>query len=245
MNRKQFILSILSISLFPKVLKSIGKSSFLEIGVLKYSGNYNFRNSGLKKLLWEVSKRTSIEVSFDIVDIDLKNKKKLFKHPFLFLTGNTKVSLSKIEIKNLKNYLNFGGLLFIDSASKDPNGAFNKSIKNLIENLYPKNKLKIAPKEHVIYRTFNLLDKPYGRLEISANFYIIEEDNRVEILYSKNDIIGALTVDSFSNWKYPVPDGEKTREMAYRTGINIIMYATCLAYKADQVHVDYLLKNRQ
>jgi hypothetical protein len=244
-NRKQFILSILLSSIFPKTLKPIGKSSFLEIGILKYSGNYNFRNSGLKKMLWEVSKRTSIEVSFDIIDIDLKNKKKLFKHPLLFLTGDNKFYLSRKEIKNLKNYLSFGGLLFIDSADDELNGFFNKSVENLIEKLYPRKKLKIAPKDHVIYRTFNLLDKPYGRLNISSSFYIIEEDNRVEVLYSKNDIIGALTVDNFSNWKYPVLEGSKTREMAYRTGVNIIMYATCLAYKADQVHIDYLLKNRR
>ena len=245
MNRRQFILSILSISLFSRSLKSIGKSSFFEIGILKYSGNYNFRNSGLKKLLWEVSKRTSIEVSFDIIDIDLKNKKKLFKHPLLFLTGDTKFSLSRLEIKNLKNFLDFGGLLFIDSASDEMNGAFNKSVDNLIKELYPKKRLKIAPREHVLYRTFNLLDRPYGRLDISSNFYILEEDNRVEVLYSKNDIIGAITVDNFSNWQYPVPNGDRTREMAYRTGINIVMYATCLSYKADQVHVDYLLKNRR
>ena len=245
MNRKQFILSILSIPFLTQSLKAIGKSSFLEIGVLKYSGNYNFRNSGLKKMLWEVSKRTSIEVSFDIIDINLKNKKKLFKHPLLFLTGDKKFSLSKKEIKNLKNYLSFGGMLFIDSADDELNGDFNKSAENLIKNLYHKKNLIPAPKDHVIYRTFNLLDKPYGRLNISSNFYIIEEDNRIEVLYSKNDITGALTVDDFRNWKYSVPEGNKTREMAYRTGVNIIMYATCLAYKADQVHVDYLLKNRR
>jgi len=244
-NRKEFILSILSLPLFSSVLMSIGKSSFLEIGIVKYSGNYNFRNSGLKKMLWEVSKRTSIEVSFNLVDIDLRNKRKLFKHPLLFLTGDNQFSFSKAEIKNLKNFLSFGGILFIDSASEGTNNKFNDSVDKLINALYSQKKLKVAPKEHVIYRTFNLLEKPYGRLNISPNFYIVEEDNRIEVLYSKNDIIGALTVDEFSNWKYPVINGSRTREMAYRTGINIIMYSTCLDYKADQVHVDYLLKNRR
>ena len=34
-------------------------------------------------------------------------------------------------------------------------------------------------------------------------------------------------------------------EMAARWGINIVMYAMCLDYKADQVHIPFILKRRQ
>ena len=242
MNRKKFILSILSLPLLSSSLKAIGKSSLLEIGIIKYNGNYQSRNTGLKKLLWEVSKRTSIDVSFDIASISLKNKKELFKHPLLYLTGDSKFSFSKKEIQNLKKFLSFGGLLFIDSSS-DAINEFDISVNKLIEQLYMKKKLKIANKDHVIYRTFNIIDQPHGITNLSNNFYIVEKDERIEVLYSKNDVVGALSIDDFGNWKYAT--NQKTREMAYRTGINIIMYATCLDYKADQVHVDYLLKNRK
>ena len=242
MNRKDFILSILSLPFLSFPLKAIGSSSLLEIGVIKYSGNYNIRNTGLKKLLWEISKRTSIEISFNIAKINLKNKKELFKHPLLYLTGDKKFSLSKKEIQNLRKFISFGGLLFVDSASSETDD-FDNSVKLLIKNLYSKKRLIVADKNHVIYRTFNLIEKPYGIVNASSNFYILEEDNRIEVLYSKNDIIGAISVDDFGNWKYATT--ERIREMAYRTGVNIIMYATCLDYKADQVHVDYLLKNRK
>ena len=36
--------------------------------------------------------------------------------------------------------------------------------------------------------------------------------------------------------------GERQREMAFRTGINIVMYALTGNYKADQVHVPALLE---
>ena len=39
-----------------------------------------------------------------------------------------------------------------------------------------------------------------------------------------------------------VPGGERQREFAYRTGINIVMYALTGNYKADQVHVPALLE---
>lgn len=244
MKRREFILSLASLFLLNEKLFSIGKSSFFEIGVIKYDGPYNMRNTGLKKLLWEISKRTSIEVSFDIADINLLNTKKLFAHPFLYLTGDSDFSFSKKEIKNLKDFLSFGGMVFIDSAEKEK-GKFDNSVKKLIKKLYPQKKLVKAPENHVIYRTFNLLDRPYGRFYKNNGFLILEDDNRIEIIYSENDIIGALTVDEFGSWKYPVSGEEKTREMAFRTGVNIIMYATCLSYKADQVHIDYLLKNRR
>jgi hypothetical protein len=39
-----------------------------------------------------------------------------------------------------------------------------------------------------------------------------------------------------------VPGGEQQREMAYRTGVNIVMYALTGNYKADQVHIPALLE---
>jgi hypothetical protein len=42
---------------------------------------------------------------------------------------------------------------------------------------------------------------------------------------------------------YPtVPGGEAQREMAYRVGVNIVLYALTGNYKADQVHVPALLE---
>jgi hypothetical protein len=42
---------------------------------------------------------------------------------------------------------------------------------------------------------------------------------------------------------FPVtPGGERQREMAYRFGVNIIMYALTGNYKSDQVHVPAILE---
>ena len=39
-----------------------------------------------------------------------------------------------------------------------------------------------------------------------------------------------------------VPGGEDQREMSYRVGINIVMYALTGNYKSDQVHVPAILE---
>ena len=42
---------------------------------------------------------------------------------------------------------------------------------------------------------------------------------------------------------YPViPGGERQRELAYRFGVNLAMYAMTGNYKADQVHIPFILE---
>jgi hypothetical protein len=63
------------------------------------------------------------------------------------------------------------------------------------------------------------------------------------ILITSNDLAGAWAVDDQGRPLYPtVPDDPRQREMAYRAGINIVMYALTGNYKADQVHVPALLE---
>ena len=42
-----------------------------------------------------------------------------------------------------------------------------------------------------------------------------------------------------------LPGGDTQRELAFRLGINLAMYALCLDYKTDQVHVPFILRRRQ
>ena len=63
------------------------------------------------------------------------------------------------------------------------------------------------------------------------------------ILITSNDFASAWAMDERGQPLYPVvPGGERQREMAFRTGVNIIMYALTGNYKADQVHVPALLE---
>jgi hypothetical protein len=39
-----------------------------------------------------------------------------------------------------------------------------------------------------------------------------------------------------------VPGGERQREMAYRFGVNVVMYVLTGSYKADQVHLPAILE---
>ena len=68
-------------------------------------------------------------------------------------------------------------------------------------------------------------------------------DGVSSILITSNDFAAAWALDERSQPLYPVvPGGERQREMAFRAGVNIVMYALTGNYKADQVHVPALLE---
>jgi len=50
-------------------------------------------------------------------------------------------------------------------------------------------------------------------------------------------------VDDMGRVMFPVvPGGERQREMAYRFGVNVVMYVLTGNYKSDQVHVPAILE---
>ena len=69
---------------------------------------------------------------------------------------------------------------------------------------------------------------------------------RYGVVLNHNNLLGALSRDGAGRFlNVPTPGGENQREMAIRFGINLAMYAMCLHYKDDQVHLDYLLHRRK
>jgi hypothetical protein len=63
------------------------------------------------------------------------------------------------------------------------------------------------------------------------------------IMITSNDMAGAWAVDSSLRPMFPtVPPDPLQREMSYRAGVNLVMYAMTGNYKADQVHVPALLE---
>ncbi len=63
------------------------------------------------------------------------------------------------------------------------------------------------------------------------------------ILITSNDLAAAWAIDSGGQAMFPTASADITqREMAFRSGVNIVMYAMTGNYKADQVHIPALLE---
>jgi hypothetical protein len=228
---------------------AIGEGSKFTVGQLAVGGgNWNPHPSALRRLLWEIDKRTSIDAALEGVEVKLGDSK-LHQTPFLCLAGDRAfVTPGDKELAALRRFLTFGGFLLIDSAEGRVGGEFDASVRRLVGELFPRpaKGLEPLPKDHVVYKSFYLIDDAVGRVAIAPRLEGFIHDGRAAIVYSQNDLGGAWARDNYGNWELECyPGGETQREMAFRLGVNLAMYALCMDYKADQVHVPFILKKRR
>ncbi|MGF1511405.1 MAG: DUF4159 domain-containing protein [Myxococcota bacterium] len=220
--------------------------SDLQVGHIRYPGEWNPRPTALRRLLWEVGQRTSIEVELSPSPIELGDPG-LFRHPLLYLTGAERLpSFEPEEIRALRRHLTYGGILVIDAADAQPGGPFDQSVRRLLEQLFPRRPLTRLPDDHVVYKSFYLVPYQGGRVIRRPFLEGVLLDERYAVLYSQNDLGGAWARDAFGRWEYDVnPGGETQRELTFRLGVNIAMYALCLDYKDDLVHTPFILRRRR
>lgn len=231
---------------FPSQAEAVSEASKFSFAVVRHGGRFDPRPNGLRRVAWEIAKRTSIEVSLDSKIVDLADPE-LFRHPMLVLTGDGDFPpFSDVEVEALRRHLTFGGLLLVDDASAQPGGAFDRAARREIARVLPGATIGRIPQDHVLFKSFYLLDGPYGRLAGSGTVDGVALQGRLAVIFSPNDLQGAVARDGFGNWEYDVsPGGDHQRERAVRFGINIAMYALCLDYKDDQVHIPFIMKRRR
>ena len=225
---------------------AMGEASKFTFAQLEYSGgNWNPRPNAGKRLMWELIKRTSVEARIDVFILRADDTN-LFEYPFLYMSGDQEFPpLSEKEINNLRLYLEFGGTLLIDDCIGKSDFGFDKSIRREIKQLFPNKSLEKLPTDHIIFKSFYLLNQAYGRIMEKSYLEGVTIENRTAIIYSQNDLGGAWAKDPLGSWEYQViPGGETQRAMTFRLGVNIIMYALTGDYKQDQVHLPFILKRQ-
>ena len=240
--------ALTTVSAFARRAEAIGPSSKFRFGHLRLGTQANPRPNALRRMAWELEKRTSIEVDLETPEVTPLSPT-LHETPFLYLSGDREIELpSAAGIESLRRFLTFGGFLLIDSAEGSPDGAFDHSVRRLIAAVFPTPApgLEIVSTDHVVYKSFYLLDRPFGRLAVSPVMEAVTRDSRIVVAYAQNDFGGAWSRDNFGNYEFPCePGGERQRELSFRLGVNLVMYALCLDYKTDQVHVPFIMRRRR
>ena len=117
--------------------------------------------------------------------------------------------------------------------------------------------LEPVPRDHVITKTFYLLDGFVGRYTSAPTWVEAlppvppdaadqparSGDSVSPIVITGNDLAAAWASDADGDPLYPlVPGGQRQREMAIRGGVNLVIYTLTGNYKADQVHAKQLLE---
>ena len=225
---------------------AIGDRSLFRFARLAIPGLPDPRPTALRRLAWEIVRRTSVVTASDPVEVRLSDPN-LFRHPFLVLSGDRRFALPpEADIARLRRHITYGGFLLIDSSEGRAGGGFDESVRRLLAAVLPGELPARIADEHVLWKSFYVLAGAPGRILAAPYVEGVERDRRLAIVYSQNDLGGAWARDGYGHWEHEViPGGDSQREEAFRFGVNIVMYALCLDYKTEQAHIDYILRTRR
>jgi hypothetical protein len=248
MERRSFLQLIVAAGAslaWPRKARGFGDSSRFVPAIARHRGDWNARPNALRRLCWELSERTSVEVFPEARPIDPADRE-LFHYPFLYFGGDGGFPPpTEEQVGNLRRYLNHGGFMLADANDGSAGEGFDTAFRRELARVLPGAPLARLPSEHVIFKSFYLLDRQGGRLSVRPFLEASVVGGRVSVVYSQNDLAGAWSRDEQGNWEFEVsPGGESQREVAIRTGVNLAMYSLCLDYKEDAVHVPFIMKRR-
>jgi hypothetical protein len=225
---------------------ALGDLSKLRLVRLRFPDLPDPRPTALRRLAWELERRTSLVTLPDPLELAIASPD-LFHYPLCLLSGDRSFALpSEADAVRLRRYLTFGGCLVIDSAEGRVGGAFDESVRRLLARVLPGDMPKRLPDDHVLWKSFYILHDPPGRLLLTPAVECVERDRRLAVIYTQNDLCGALARDGFGRWEHDVvPGGDEQRERAFRFAVNVAMYALCLDYKTEQAHIDFIMRTRR
>jgi hypothetical protein len=225
------------------LVRAVGDRTAVELRIVDYAGgNPTPRPSAVKRLSWEVRQRTSVETRLDPGRVRFSDPS-VFESPLLYFSGDRAFPLfSEAEVQGLRRFVDFGGAVLIDDASPDEDG-FDRSVRREIARAFGSQSLQHLPSTHVLFRSFYLLQRPLGRITGPEYLEAVERGGRAAVVYSRHDLGGAYERDNLGNYSYSVtPGSDRQREMAFRLGVNLVLYALCLDYKDDQVHAPFIMR---
>ncbi|MBO0711948.1 MAG: DUF4159 domain-containing protein, partial [Acetobacteraceae bacterium] len=150
----------------------------------------------------------------------------------------------------LNDYMSRGGIILIDTRNAGSGEGFAPGAASALQRVAQG--LVIPPlapltTEHVLARAFYLLQDFPGRYTGETVWVQRDQDRANDsvspVIIGGNDWAAAWAVDANGHNPYAViPGGARQRTLAYRFGVNLVMYALTGNYKGDQVHVPAILE---
>jgi len=222
----------------------------------------NISDAGMRGLTFFISSRTALEPG-DPIGLDISQDELSF-YSLIYWPVDPRAELPSPEtIARIDAYMKEGGSILFDTRDQVSGVLGGTSASPAARTLQQiLSTLDIPPLEpvstdHVLTKSFYLLDRFPGRyaggdLWVEKSQNLNPEQGRrparagdgvSSIMITSNDFAGAWAVDSTLRPLLPtIPPDPTQRNYAYRSGVNLMMYALTGNYKADQVHLPALLE---
>ncbi|MGH1463862.1 MAG: DUF4159 domain-containing protein [Cognatishimia sp.] len=218
--------------------------------------------AGLYGLSTTLFQRTSVEPA-NPAAVNLETDELAF-FPFLYWPVTQSQPQPSVQAYlKLNQYLRSGGMILFDTRDADVArfGSTSPTGRKLQQLARPLDipALEPLPQDHVLTRTFYLLENFPGRYnsrevwveaappdaeQVEGMPFRNLNDGVTPVVIGGNDWAAAWAISRSGVPLYPVGrgvTGERQREMAFRFGVNLIMHVLTGNYKSDQVHVPALL----
>ncbi|MDZ7756303.1 DUF4159 domain-containing protein [Rhodohalobacter sp.] len=186
----------------------------------KYRGGGDWYNdpSALANLITFTKTNVPIRISNSYTDVSLGSTA-LHSYPFVFLTGHGNITLNSAEARNVREYLQNGGFLYID----DDYG-LDEYLRPVMKDIFPDEDFVEIPFNHPIYDqafTFeNGLPKIHEHDGEAPRGLGIFYEGRLVVFYSIESNLG----DGWAEEEiHNVP--QSLRRQALEMGSNILVYA--------------------
>jgi hypothetical protein len=217
--------------------------------------------AGLKGLDLALKERTSYEPQ-DPMGVDIEHDDLSFFPLLYWPIDPREKDLSPLALSKISDYMRNGGTILFDTRDltlgsvAGPQSPGEQTLRRLLAKLdLPP--LQPVPNDHVLTKAFYLLQDFPGRWD-GAKVWVEAlppadpdagpapargGDEISPVIIGGNDWAAAWAVDAQGRPLVDVvPGGERQRELAFRFGINLVMYALTGNYKTDQVHAPALLE---
>jgi hypothetical protein len=217
--------------------------------------------AGLTGLTQALASRTAMEPG-EPVGVDLARDELAFFPLLYWPIVPSRPQPGEAAIRRLDAFMKGGGTVIFDTRdaiNAGPGGgatAEGQYLRRMLATLdVPE--LEPLPRDHVLTKTFYLLDAFPGRYATGQTW--VEAlppaadgerrparagDGVSPIVITSNDLAAAWAIGRNGEAMFPLvgSDQRQQREFALRGGVNLVMYALTGNYKADQVHVPALLE---
>ncbi|MBN1867013.1 DUF4159 domain-containing protein [Candidatus Sumerlaeota bacterium] len=180
-----------------------------------------------EKFLAYLRKATGIRVSeksFDERVVRVTEKEKMFKSPFLFMTGNANFRLAPIEREAFAEFFRRGGFLYGDDCvvGTTDNRFFLAFVRE-VSAIFPGCEMKPVEADNAIYHCF--YDFPDGHSPVYQGAGYPDMG-----LFIEDRMVSFLTcTDQHCAWRGSARSvrmvGKWIQEAAFKMGVNIVIYA--------------------
>ena len=230
----------------PGMARAYGARAYFTWVQLRYPGSWDPNPRAAPAFLEAVRRRTSVEPARNRLVIDVGSPD-LFQHPFLYVAGRGSFPRLDPGAEGwFRRYLEHGGAVLFDDATGITDSGFAEGARELLGRVFPGRSLAPLPADHTVFQSFYLLRDVAGRKLVRPFLQGVDVEDVTPAIFCANDLGGAWDGDPLGGYTYPcAPGGERQREMTFRLGVNLVLYALTDNYKKDQVHIPFILKRRK